>query len=336
MNLTLRQSVVVLTMVCSASFFAYVAWNFERLSATWQGPLERQEILFTGDVFLGRQVEERMKHYGSLFPFEQIADTLRAARVTVINFESAVAEPHKKTPHFGFQFSTDTALLPILSEVEVTHASLANNHAFDHGVTGYQNARAALEEVDVTAFGTPGTVGEHSLTTTTVGGETVALVALMVVDSAPDFAALEELFDSLATTTTHQAVVIHWGVEYSTTHSSAQERVARELISLGADIIIGHHPHVVQDIAVYDGVPVFYSLGNLVFDQYFSEDVQQGLLVSWNPAAQTATLMPTTTIGQPIQPRPMNKDEQQSFLEGVALRSDPLLAEMITNGTLRW
>ncbi|HEU4677799.1 MAG TPA: CapA family protein, partial [Candidatus Paceibacterota bacterium] len=63
-------------------------------------------------------------------------------------------------------------------------------------------------------------------------------------------------------------------------HTLAQERLAKELVDDGADLVIGHHPHVVEDVALYRGKPVFYSLGNFVFDQYFSTDVMEGLGVT--------------------------------------------------------
>jgi poly-gamma-glutamate capsule biosynthesis protein CapA/YwtB (metallophosphatase superfamily) len=70
----------------------------------------------------------------------------------------------------------------------------------------------------------------------------------------------------------------HWGNEYQTTHSSAQRDLAEKMIDSGADLIIGSHPHVVQDMQIYKGKPIIYSLGNLVFDQTFSKETQQGML----------------------------------------------------------
>ncbi|MFH2018657.1 MAG: CapA family protein, partial [bacterium] len=70
---------------------------------------------------------------------------------------------------------------------------------------------------------------------------------------------------------------VHWGQEYQKTSNSLQRKLARELIDLGVDAIIGHHPHVVQEMEIYKNRPIFYSLGNFVFDQYFSEATQQEL-----------------------------------------------------------
>ena len=75
-------------------------------------------------------------------------------------------------------------------------------------------------------------------------------------------------------------VSIHWGEEYDQYVNTAQQNLAHALIDRGADAIVGHHPHVVQGVEVYKNKPIFYSLGNFIFDQYFSVETQQGLAVS--------------------------------------------------------
>jgi poly-gamma-glutamate synthesis protein (capsule biosynthesis protein) len=74
-------------------------------------------------------------------------------------------------------------------------------------------------------------------------------------------------------------VNIHWGVEYEHIARSNQKNLAHKMIDAGADAIIGHHPHVVQNLEIYNNKPIFYSLGNFIFDQYFSNETQEGLAV---------------------------------------------------------
>ena len=106
----------------------------------------------------------------------------------------------------------------------------------------------------------------------------------------------------------------------------------------GADAIIGHHPHVVQDIQVYQGVPVFYSLGNFVFDQYFSSAVQEGLLLklTLTEAGANYELIPTTSIGSRSRPQLMSPYEREHFLTGLATRSAPKLRTQIHSGYLEF
>jgi len=75
-------------------------------------------------------------------------------------------------------------------------------------------------------------------------------------------------------------VNIHWGVEYQHYFNSVQQKAGRLLVDSGAELVIGHHPHVVQGLEIYQGKPIFYSLGNFIFDQYFSADVKNGLAVA--------------------------------------------------------
>jgi poly-gamma-glutamate synthesis protein (capsule biosynthesis protein) len=72
-------------------------------------------------------------------------------------------------------------------------------------------------------------------------------------------------------------VNIHWGTEYQHEFGDSQKQIGHEFIDSGADLIIGHHPHVVEGMEIYKGKAIFYSLGNFIFDQYFSSDTQEGL-----------------------------------------------------------
>ena len=75
-------------------------------------------------------------------------------------------------------------------------------------------------------------------------------------------------------------VSLHWGEEYQLQSNVEQQRIARALIDVGADAVIGHHPHVIQEVEEYNGGWIFYSLGNFIFDQYFSPETMEGLVAS--------------------------------------------------------
>ncbi|MCX6808755.1 MAG: CapA family protein, partial [Candidatus Berkelbacteria bacterium] len=93
-------------------------------------------------------------------------------------------------------------------------------------------------------------------------------------------------------------VIPHWGTEYEAIHNSSQAKLAHSWINAGADIVIGGHPHVVEDAELYNGKPIFYSLGNLLFDQTFSKETQRGLIVAgeFNGDKLTLTLLPTKSV----------------------------------------
>jgi poly-gamma-glutamate capsule biosynthesis protein CapA/YwtB (metallophosphatase superfamily) len=74
-------------------------------------------------------------------------------------------------------------------------------------------------------------------------------------------------------------VNIHFGNEYQEQSNNRQKALARKMVDSGVDIVIGHHPHVIQDYEIYKEKPIFYSLGNFIFDQYFSAETQEGLVI---------------------------------------------------------
>lgn len=294
-----------------------------------------QTVLFTGDVMLARGVEWAMDDYGSNYPYKYIADTFLEHTDVVINFEASIPKVHRPTPALQFSFSVDAAHLDALADAGVTHASLANNHSFDFRRAGYDNTVATLKRVGVTAFGKP-----YVLATSTVSfieGETnLALIGIDLTQSTYTEDELAPVFAYADAHSEQQVVVVHWGNEYDMIHSPLQEQYAKLFITLGADLVVGDHPHVVQDIAKITDVPVFYSLGNLIFDQYFSDEVQEGLMISWDTASSTIELIPVTSIGSRNQPRVMSGQEKTRFLEDLSERSALEIREEIQSGRLEF
>ena len=74
-------------------------------------------------------------------------------------------------------------------------------------------------------------------------------------------------------------VGMHWGVEYQNVALPGVKKLAGEMVELGADVVVGHHPHWVQDFETIEGKPVYYSLGNFVFDQMWSDETREGMAV---------------------------------------------------------
>lgn len=296
-------------------------------------------IRFTGDVMLGRHVEVLLERHQAIPYF--LTERLQLPGTpdyTVINFESAMTEPHRRTPSMTFQFATKSDNLRSLLPLQVTHASLANNHALDYGSAGYQLTKDQLAATNIATFGHPTAVTEEiSVDYLEAGTETIALIGLHTLFRIIPESELKDLFSAVNAQSDYQIIYIHWGDEYVTTANNAQRQLAKSLVSLGADVIIGHHPHVVQDIEVIDGVVVFYSLGNFIFDQYFSPDVMDGLVVDLtiSDGEEHFVLHPVTTRHARSQPELMSVDERLVFLTSLAARSDEALAVMIQNGTIQ-
>jgi poly-gamma-glutamate synthesis protein (capsule biosynthesis protein) len=130
-------------------------------------------------------------------------------------------------------------------------------------------------------------------------------------------------------------VTFHWGEEYQSKSSLLQRELAHSVIDSGADLIVGSHPHVVQEIENYQGKLIFYSLGNFIFDQSFSKETQQGfaLGVELYEQENIFRLFPfQINLSQPFL---IEKEEAEEFLYTLAEKSDPSLSKDIKSGIIK-
>ncbi len=292
-------------------------------------------MLIVGDVLLARYVETLMTKHGDDYPFTGISFSDFSQNPAVLgNFEAAVPKLHVPTPPLEIRFSVAEEYLPALSKAGFSQLSLANNHAFDFGVAGYENTQDALKEEYLEPFGSPVDFSPKDISFQEIDNLNVALIPLHALYKLPTGEEIEALFEATSSAD-FQLVYVHWGTEYKLMHSAAQENLAKKLVEAGADLIVGHHPHVVQDVQLIDGVPVFYSLGNYIFDQYFSIDVQESLMLQLDFSPQPLiSLFPVTSVGSRSKPRMQTEEEKELFLEKLAARSDSSLEEEIMNGHL--
>ncbi len=334
-------AVIVLTATSTSllAFFDLPQLSYGEVGSVVAAPAKipqtlRSAIVFTGDVMLARRVETLLDRYGSSFAYERMPTFASSTDWVMVNFEAPVPKKHVHTPDLTFRFSVDAQHLSALRSFGVTHASLANNHTYDAGVRGYQESVEALRAADIIPVG-DATVGSSTVQVLEIDGATVAVFALHAVDTTPNRERLAALMSHYASTT-YQVAYIHWGSEYKETAIASTAALAKSLVSLGFDAIVGHHPHVVQNIELIDGVPVFYSLGNFIFDQYFSPAVQEGLLLRLTATADGLSfeLMPHTSQDARSQPRPMNETERKVFFADLAAKSDQALYAQIMAGTL--
>lgn len=297
---------------------------------------EKGKVLFVGDVMLARSVETVMDTYGADYPFAELPP-LGSDSYLVGNFESSVPVRHAQTPSMGFSFSVEQQYLQGLTHYGFTHLGLANNHSYDFGRDDFEHTVGALRDASTTVFGNPRDLASSSIPLLKVGDATIALIGLYAVDRIPTQQEIKSVLSRASQMSTYQVVFIHWGTEYKIVHNETQEKLAHTLIDNGADVIIGHHPHVVQDIEEYKNGIIFYSLGNFVFDQFFSDDVQKGLSVEMSLADDEVLnfkLIPVTSIGSRSVPRHMALFEKDAFLSELGLRSAANLRLMINAGEI--
>ncbi|CCD94079.1 conserved exported hypothetical protein [Bradyrhizobium sp. ORS 375] len=235
-------------------------------------------LLFTGDILLARQVAREIAARGRLSPWSGLRDTFRGADLVFGNFEGTIGSPDTCDAPKELCFAVDPQLVPLLRDAGFTALGIANNHSGDLGDVGRTATREALQAAGLGAIGSA-----ESPAFFKVRGRTLALISLNLVpgrdgriDRVPSWQVAQKL--RLARALGDWVIVsVHWGKELADWVVPEQEAAATWLVARGADLIIGAHPHVVQPPACVDGKPVFYSLGNHVFDQKYPQ-TKRGLI----------------------------------------------------------
>jgi len=220
-------------------------------------------LAFVGDVMLGRDVATALDGDWPA-AFADVRPYLADADLAFANLES----PLTTAPFAGGRFDLRAPLEAVsaLTNAGFDAVSLANNHALDGGATGLAETLDRLQGAGIAALTDAPWFYEFS-------GHRMAFLAFLDANGPLDTA----LVAQAAAQADLVIVSIHWGAEYYPV-TERQRALARELIAAGADVIIGHGPHVLQPVERVDGALVAYSLGNFLFDQPFP-DTQQGAIL---------------------------------------------------------
>ena len=246
-------------------------------------------IMIVGDIMLDRDVFYRIKKNNNdfAFPFAKITDVLASVDFRVGNLEGPItnnrsiikagdAEDNGGNLRFTFSPNTTTSLANNFDLL-----SLANNHITNFGNDGVTQTKKYLGESGINYFGDFYNKEELSYIHTFANNVKIAFVGYHQLYNGGLYNVLNEI-KKIKTDKSADIIIVypHWGTEYLTNRpDKKQQEIAYQFIDSGADIIIGSHPHVIQPIEIYKEKPIFYSLGNFVFDQYFSPETMQGLML---------------------------------------------------------
>ncbi len=291
-------------------------------------------ILFVGDIMLDRWVEDFIKKNSALYPFQKIEQFLRGVDLVFGNLEGPIVNNPQEFSRESLKFAFLAETTKGLSFGNFNLFSLANNHTLNMGKNGLKETREILNKENFNFVGDPIECAKDFIF------QEGDIIFLAFNKTYPFSCSNEEIAKTIegVESLNPQAfliISIHWGEEYQLKNSFSQQKLAHSMIDAGADLIIGHHPHVVQNIETYKKKLIFYSLGNFIFDQYFSKETQQGLAVGLEiyPSKQVFRLFPIQSkLSQPFL---MEQAEAEKFLEELALRSSPQLLDGIKNGIIK-
>lgn len=301
-------------------------------------PAVKDELVLAavGDLMLSRVVADKISRHGADYPLLKVSNWLKEADVLFGNLETPLT-PGRRIVTGEMVFRADPALAVTLKNFNFSILSLANNHTMNFGSEGIINTFSSFDQADLAYVG----AGNNELEAgrakfVSHQGIRLAFLAYNDSDVVPKsyaasaespgtaFMDIERMTQAVREAKQEAdfvVVSVHSGREYEAYHSQRQEEFSRAAIDAGAELVLGHHPHVVQDAEIYKGKLIFYSLGNFVFDQMWSEETKQSLgvkILFTSEGAYQARLYPFI-IEDYSQPRAADDKEAEDILERTKL-----------------
>ena len=256
--------------------------------------------------------------------FKNVKSIFEADDLTIVNMEGTLTElDTRQDKKFAFKGIPEYA--QILVEGDIEAANLANNHSKDYGAQSYTDTIANLENAGVATFGYDRTVVMD------VKGVKVGLIG--IYELALHMGCQEQLLENINIVKDQGAQIIivsfHWGVEREYYPNDTQKTLAHLAIDNGADLVVGHHPHVLQGIEEYKGKNIVYSLGNfcfggnnnpsdkntMIFQQTFT--IENGELVEDNVKNIIPCCLSSTWDYNDYCPTPLTGDEAERVLNKI-------------------
>lgn len=303
--------------------------TIEQQEAEKEEPPVSITISAAGDCTLGTdenfdQSRSRNAYYdenGPAYFLQSVKPVFEADDLTIVNMEGTLTESTSRMDK-TFAFKGPADYTKILTEGSVEAANLANNHSRDYGEQSYTDTIAALDAAGIVNFGYDRTAVMD------VNGVKVGLVG--TYELAEGMGCEEEMIANIKAVEDQGAQIVivsfHWGIERENYPDENQVNLAHSAIDHGADLVLGHHPHVLQGIEVYNGKNIVYSLGNfcfggnsnpsdkdtMIFQQTFT--VQNGELVEDNVTNVIPCSLSSESGRNTYQPTPLEGEEKDRVM----------------------
>jgi poly-gamma-glutamate synthesis protein (capsule biosynthesis protein) len=251
------------------------------LSAPLGFRYEESRVLFLGDLMFDRTMRTIGEREGYDYLFSCVTEWLWSYDLVVGNLEGPVTTYRSSSVGTvpgdlgNMRFTFAPAVVDTLRDHNIQLLHVGNNHIFDFGKEGVSSTRGILGMRGLSVFGDPLETETRSAVRTLPGAR-VAFISYNEFSPYQNASDTEREIKEARGNADVVLVYTHWGDEYV----APPERVrtlARRFVDVGADAVIGSHPHVVQEREVYQGKTIYYSLGNFIFDQYWNEEVRTGL-----------------------------------------------------------
>ncbi len=305
-------------------------------------------LLFTGDVLLSDYVLENYDRdgiSGVLSPV--LLEAMQTADITVINNEFPFSTRGEQAPDKQFTFRVNPDYVRVLTDMGVDIAGIANNHVLDFGPDALLDTFETLENAGIDYMGAGSDLSRASaLITKEVNGKTfgflaasrvIPVVSWDIKNASPgvfttyDPALLLAAIKEARTHCDFLSVFVHWGIERDEYPRDYQVTMAQQYIDAGADLVVGAHPHVLQGIAYYENKPVFYSLGNFIFNREIPRTAVLRVTVppEGSPVFQliAASAANARTIADDGDKRNAACDYLESISEGIVIDDEGIVTQ---------
>ena len=240
---------------------------------------EQLIVAAVGDLMLGNRTEPFLKEFGPAYPFNDVMPFFNKADVVVGNLESPISLRGTAVENKKFTLRAGPVAAQALKSAGFRVVTLANNHTMDFGPLALQDTLAALDENGILYTGAGmDLVDARAPALLRIKGRTLAFLAYSLTfpleffasagrpGTAPGYADFVKAdIEAIRPQADLVIVSFHWGAELMIAAKDYQVELGRQAIDWGADLVLGHHPHVLQELEVYKGRLIAYSLGNFVF-----------------------------------------------------------------------
>ena len=310
-------------------------------------PLPAEEIVINavGDVMLAGRWAPAIREKGYEIPFNGVVSELKAADITIANLESPIASSGTEFSGKKFRFRAEPALAGALKNSGINLVTLANNHSMDFGAAALAETLRHLEKAGITSVGAgENLAAARKMSLYTIRGKKVAFLGYSLTQPTEFFAGssrpgtapgFEKIYSEDIRLARQEAdfviVSFHWGTEGKKITQPYQRTAAHKAIDAGADVIIGHHPHVLRGIERYKTGIVFYSLGNFTFaSKGRSADTSAMLRLRLGDGKREAELLPLDINYRRVgfQPQFQTGERAAAVIRQLNMLSKPLNTEI--------
>jgi len=281
-------------------------------------------LAFVGDIMLDRDVYSKIKKYGNgdfNYIFENIKNDLLKYDFLTGNLEGPISDKGVDS-HGLYSFRMNPEAIGALKNVGFDALSVANNHIDNWGKGAMEDTFLRLNDAGIKVLGGGlNNIEAQSPKIVEIDGTKIALLAFSefgkgLYEATASSSGIAIISEGALTNAIEIArknadlvvVIFHFGEEYAKESNAYQKKYSHMAIDLGANLVVGHHPHVVQEVEKYKNSYIAYSLGNFVFDQFFSKDTMEGGLLE-------VTIDNKTISDVTLRKVQLNKNYQPEILE---------------------